>query len=309
MDNVLILMTFNRPEHTAKVIEGIRQEEFKKIKIYIDKAETKQDKLKQYELYEIFKKIDWADIELIQRSESLGLAKSVVNAVTETLQEYESVILLEDDCVPQKGFKNFMLSALELYNRNKKIRSISGYTYPCFNPGQISHDAFFAQRFCPWGWATWKDRWQDFDFNLKKLVQKSIKMDKPLYKIGNDIHTYCQNDEFFDHKMDIWSLNWILAHYLTSTLTLYPKYSLINNIGFDGTGIHSDSTNVFECEINPQFDKSKYNLPDNEDIRLIPDVQDRIIEFLEQVSKMTMIKNKFAATDITTGQEYESIKT
>lgn len=42
-------------------------------------------------------------------------------------------------------------------------------------------------------------------------------------------------------KVDSWAIRWYLSTFLLSGLTLYPRQSLILNVGFDGTGTHCDA--------------------------------------------------------------------
>ena len=50
-------------------------------------------------------------------------------------------------------------------------------------------------------------------------------------------------------KNNSWAINWYASAFLKNKLTLYPKYSLIQNIGMDGTGIHSYQTNKFRVKL------------------------------------------------------------
>ena len=293
MNIEVILMTYNRPYHTKKVLEGIKSEGFKKLKIYLDKAISKNDLVKQKKIKSIVNSIDWAECVLIEREESLGLAKSITSAISETLLENDAVIVIEDDCVPQTGFKRFMEETLITFKNQKKVRSICGYTYPCFNPNLISEDILYLDRFCPWGWATWKDRWQEFNYNLETIISQINNYELSIKDLDKDIDAYLSDERFVKSNMDIWSLNWILVHYLTETLTIYPKHSLVENIGFDGSGIHSSNSKIFNVTINGQFSIDYSKIVSNK-IYINKEVNNKIKRFLEINSKMTMELNKIS---------------
>jgi hypothetical protein len=286
-------MTYNRPEHTKRVLEGIKREGFSEFTIYLDKSITDYDFLKQKELHEIFNQINWAKCNLIKRETQMGLAKSIVSAVTDTLKEYDAVIVLEDDCVPKKYFKKYMEKALSTYKDISYIKSINAYTYPCFDTNLVKSDIFTTRRFCPWGWATWRNEWNDFNFNLKEIIGLLNKKKICLKSLGNDVFTYCNDQRFLDLNMDIWSLNWILIHYLKGSKVICPKYSMIDNIGFDGSGIHSKKTNVFQNLKNKKLKKDHFNMPTDEySLGINENIEKSIINFLEKVSKMTMLIEK-----------------
>ena len=44
--------------------------------------------------------------------------------------------------------------------------------------------------------------------------------------------------------VDSWAIRWQLASFLSNSLTIYPKHSLIANAGFDGTGTHGGVTGL-----------------------------------------------------------------
>ena len=101
------------------------------------------------------------------------------------------------------------------------------------------------KRFNPWGWATWRDRWKEFNPDIKVMIEQLYSLGK-INKLPLDLKTYCKNSNILQGKEDIWSLSWTFAHYLDDALVLYPPYSLIKNIGFDGSGIHCTKTKVFD---------------------------------------------------------------
>jgi len=286
MDPRVILITFNRVEHTRKVLEGFKNECINEFTIFVDGAETEKDKIKQKKLYSLYETINWANFDIVPRDRDLGLAQSIISAVTETLEKYDSVIVLEDDCVPIRGFKNYMFQTLEAYSNCKKIRSICAHSYACVDPAKLNMDIYFLGRFCPWGWGTWKDRWQDFNPDLNSLLNKLKKANYPLSRIGPDIEMYCSDDKYLKRQSDVWSLDWMLIHYLTNTYAAYPKISLIENIGFDGTGIHSDKTDVFICKYSgPDF---SHNITFPKEISINQEMQNKVREYLAKYSIKTM---------------------
>lgn len=279
-----IIVAYNRPKHTKEVLEGLKKENVKNIRVYLDYAKTNYDIAQQEKIRKIISEISWAEIELKERTESLGLAKSITGAITDTLNEYDAIIILEDDCVPRKGFYKFMTNSLKKFESNEKIMSVCGFSY--FN--KEDNKAYGAQRFCPWGWGTWKSKWNKFKMNLKLIVDEYLEKEKDFSKIPKDIQTYCADKRFISGKMDIWSLNWILIHYKENALTICPPKSLIDNIGFDGTGIHSQKTKVFNLKKNSKTEK-KIEIPKT--ISIDEEMQKKVNEFLLAQSAKTMELN------------------
>jgi hypothetical protein len=107
--------------------------------------------------------------------------------------------------------------------------------------------------------------------------------------LTQDLKSYCADEDILNGNSEIWSLNWILAHYLTHTYSLFPSHSLIENIGFDGTGVHSEATEVFcHRNCNPNLHAPEFHFPSELAVNSILDR--KIGAFLDMNSKKTMFK-------------------
>ena len=238
----IAVLAYNRPKHLKRVIDAILKQKIKSINVYIDGPADKKILDNQKKIFKLLKNYKSKIlINLIKQPKNNGLAFSVTNAVTSELKNNDAVILLEDDCVPLNGFFNYMFNGLKKYSSSKNVRSICSYN----NLETKSDNAFFLKRFNPWGWATWKDRWKKHNFEIKNTITQ-IKNNGTIDSLPLDLKSYSENSEIINGKQDIWSLSWTLTHYLDSSLILYPSRSYIENIGFDGTGVHCSSTNIFK---------------------------------------------------------------
>ena len=238
----IALLAYNRPKHLKKVIDAIVKEKIKSINIYIDGPADKKVQNNQEKILKVLKNYKSKIlINLIRQTKNNGLAFSVTNAVTSELKYNDAVILLEDDCVPLNGFFDYMIGGLKKYRFKKNVRSVCSYN----NLDTKSESAFFLKRFNPWGWATWKDRWKKHNFEIKNTILQ-IKNNGSIDSLPLDLKSYCENSEIINGKQDIWSLSWTLTHYLDNSLILYPSHSYIENIGFDGTGVHCSTTSIFK---------------------------------------------------------------
>ena len=106
---------------------------------------------------------------------------------------------------------------------------------------------FFLRGADCWGWATWSNRWEDFDRDPKQLL-KSIK-EKGLLDDFN--YDGCSPflgmlEAKIEDKNDSWAILWHASNYLKGKLTLYPHISLVHNIGNDSSGEHSANTKNYD---------------------------------------------------------------
>lgn len=281
----IAVLAYNRPKHFKKVLDNIIKEKIKSLNVYLDGPKNENVKKKQLKIINHIKNLNKRiDINLIRQTKNNGLAFSVLNAVNSELKKNEAMILIEDDCVPQKGFFDYMFKSLRKYKHNLKVKSVCSYN----NLNTLNYNTcFFLKRFNPWGWATWKNRWTKFNPKLEEVIIQLNSVGKT-NKLPIDLKLYCKNKSLINGNQDIWSLSWTLFHYLEDAIILYPPKSLINNIGFDGSGVHCIKTNVFNIKSVKSLKNIKF--PKKEKINFPNEIKNE--NFLIENSSKTFFKNK-----------------
>ncbi|WP_223813586.1 glycosyltransferase family 2 protein [Geobacillus zalihae] len=160
----ILLFVYNRPDHTLKVLEGLKKNNVKRLYVFCDGPKTQEDLGKVERTRELIRNIDWCEVEAVFRDRNIGLASSIINGVTDIFQKgYDSVIVLEDDCVPKENFIKFMIDSLEYYRSFKEVMHISGFGLPIKK--YTDADVYFTPYPCSWGWGTWADVWKGCDFS------------------------------------------------------------------------------------------------------------------------------------------------
>ncbi|MBN2468427.1 MAG: tetratricopeptide repeat protein, partial [Deltaproteobacteria bacterium] len=236
----VVLVTYNRPRHTRQVLDALKGEGRKRnLYIFSDGPKTEADISAVEETRSLFKRIDWCEVELVEREENIGLAQSIVGAVDHVLDKCESVIVLEDDCVPQKYFFEFIDTCLAKYKEKEKIFGVSGHTVsiPESALRNYPYDLYFSPRIGSWGWATWKRAWNRFEYDLADAYRKINEGNIDICQGGSDIPVMIRN-KMTGVLKDVWTLNWVLTVYLNHGCYVYPTTSHIANIGCDGSGAH-----------------------------------------------------------------------
>jgi GT2 family glycosyltransferase len=171
----IVLFVYNRPWHTRKTIEALKRNVLTKesnLFIFSDgpQDDDNGDKLKVAAVRDYIDNIDgFNKVEIIKRNENFGLAKSITNGVTDIVNKFGRIIVLEDDLVTSPYFLTYMNEALELYKNNEKVISIHGYTYPT---KKELPETFFIKGADCWGWATWKRGWDKFNIDAEKLYNE-----------------------------------------------------------------------------------------------------------------------------------------
>lgn len=171
-----------------------------------------------------------------------GLGSSIIGGVTKIFESYPAVIVLEDDLVPSKNFLQYMNQGLKTYQAETKVFSITGYSYPFKPKEDENRDAYFLPRTCSYGWATWKNRWEDIDWDIKdfEVFSKDNNAIRAFKQGGGDLFQMLQRQQL--GKIDSWAIRWSYNQFKKGALTVYPVLSKIKNTGF---GEQSTNTNIY----------------------------------------------------------------
>jgi len=251
----IVLFVYNRPQHTLKTLEALMQNELaekSELFIYCDgpKADaTNQDRQRINKVRDLVKKKNWCKKVTIKESHvNKGLANSIVQGVTEIVNTYGKIIVLEDDIVTSKGFLRYMNEALEVYQSDKKVMHIGSYL-PYTNSHKKLPETFLSRFMSCWGWATWKTSWNQANWDESELYEQ-IKDPKVRYEFNLEgvLNFHEQLENNINGSINTWAIKWFTNIFICNGLCLYPSHSLTKNIGFDGTGENCDLLDVKELE-------------------------------------------------------------
>lgn len=253
----VVLFVYNRADHLKKTYEALSQCELAgETDLFIfsdgpknEKAKTQVEEVRQ-ELKRIAGSNDFQSVTIRESEKNRGLAASIIVGVTEIINQYGNVIVLEDDCVASPFLLAFMNNSLNFYDKNKAIGAIAGFTPQLDYPEDFKDDVFLAHRSCSWGWATWKDRWQDVDWDLNHIQDfyRNPELVKRLNANGADrfIRLYRQTKG----NGTSWSVRFGAHLVKNNQFTVYPRYSYIENVGCDETGVHSKSEDAEKMAVD-----------------------------------------------------------
>ncbi len=248
----IILFVYNRLDHTKRTINSLLKNSLaikSDLIIYADGPKNENDLIKVTEVQEYVKTIEgFKSITINTNSINKGLANSIVYGVSETLNKYESCIVFEDDLECSPTILNYFNDALNRYKENEKVMHIGAYMYP-INAINLP-ETFFFRVATSWGWATWKRAWNHFEPDIS-VLEKEFTDDKiKLFSFNGSMNFWKQFQEFKLGKNNSWAIRWYASIFLRGGLALHPAQSLVHNIGNDGSGVHSRTTNEYAVDIN-----------------------------------------------------------
>ena len=247
----IIVFAYNRLTHLQQTVEALKRNingSESELFIFSDGAKTEADHKKVNGVRTYIKTITgFKDVHVIEREKNYGLANNIIDGVTLIFKEYEKVIVLEDDLLTSPYFLKFMNEALDLYEHQNDVISIHGYVYPVQS---TLPSTFFLIDPGSLGWATWRNRWSEYEKDGKKLFQQ-IK-EKKLEKEFNYDNTYPFTKMLLHQtqgKNSSWVIRWYAYAILHRQLTLYPSKSLVFHNGSDGSGTHAGNSSILDVEL------------------------------------------------------------
>lgn len=249
----IVLFTYNRLQHTKQTVEALQRNELAKesyLFVFSDGAKNDSDAQKVEEVRKYLKTINgFKNVTVIEREKNWGLANNIIDGVTQIVNKYGKIIVLEDDLVTSPGFLKYMNEALDMYADEERVASIHGWSYPLKNREKLPETFFIRETGC-WGWATWARAWKYFEPDGKKLLDelKRRRLTKEFDFGGAYPYTRMLKDQIRG-KNNSWAIRWYASAFLRDMLTLYPRDSLVRNIGLDSSGTHCGTTDVFTSQL------------------------------------------------------------
>lgn len=262
MTTGIAVFAYNRNIHLLRVLDGLKKNlGIKNIYIFQDGLKCEDHRANWEKTKKVIEEIDWCEKKYILSTENKGLAKSIVSGINLVMEENDTVIVLEDDCVPAPNFVAFMTQCFEKYKDNKRVYSVSGFSWPIDLPESDS-DIYFCGRVSSWGWGTWKDRWKQYniDYMAVKKLQDNKELSKRLAQWGKDLDNMLTDN--IRGENDSWAVFWALNVIQNNGVCINPYRSLIRNIGMDGTGRHCGVTNRFDVAVDMDSHNKLFKLPD-----------------------------------------------
>ena len=239
----IALFTYCRADHTRDAVESLlRNKEAAESDLFVfsdgPKTEEKRRAVEENRDY-VHRITGFKSIHIVEHEKNQGLANSLIAGITDVVNKYGRVIVVEDDLILSPYFLQFMNEALEKYQNEGKVSAITAY---CPIKDEKLPETFLLRYFHCWGWATWKRGWDMMNLDTKDLLRKlrwKVKKFNLDGAINNYGILYCQKVGL----VDSWFIRLYASFFLAEKLTLFPGSSLVLNHGLDGSGTHCSSNN------------------------------------------------------------------
>lgn len=266
----VVLILFNRPQHTFKMFDALLKQHPRELYIYQDgcRANHSEDIIECMQVREVIEsclnKVDYSiKIHKHYSTVNRGCRDAIIYAITSVLKEHESVIVVEDDIITSPAFLSYMNKALAYYKDNKSVHSISGYSHAPMRfrvPNDYNYDVYASPRLFNWGWGTWRDRWERVDWSMSYYDEFMHHPEQiEAFNRGGDDMTPMLVDEK-EGRSSAWDIQFAFDQFKRHMVSIVPNVSYTQNIGFDGSGTHcgghsQEMDTIFDLNqnCNPHF--------------------------------------------------------
>lgn len=260
----ILLITFNRPDHTRRVLTEILKQEPQSLYICQDgpRDGNANDRIKCQAVRDVISELTSTYVAThpkftlhpLYQSSNLGCGPGPATGITWFFENVEQGIIIEDDAVPHPDFFGYCEELLVLYKEDIDVRAIGSMHLDNCTYGDGSYYFSMMNRtFC--AWATWRRAWMDWNLYHRSVSLKQL--NQCLKSYGCDLRMreyWCERLEEI-HKdayhNSSWDQQFWMSIWLHHGKGIMPNVNLSSNIGFDAQGTHT--TNALSIAANREM--------------------------------------------------------
>lgn len=247
----ILLFAYNRPRHLQHTVEALAHNPLaqeSELFVFSDGARTEDDREDVELVRSYIHTIEgFKTVHRIERDRNYGLAANIIDGVTDIVNRYGRVIVLEDDLVTAPGFLQFMNDALDTYADEPRVGHIQAYD---FTQNPRLPETFLIKFTGSWGWATWQRAWQHFNpdglYLLNELHRRHLTR---RFDFNGKYGFTRMLRRQVEGKNNSWAIRWNASLFLQDILSLNVGRSLVQNEGFDGSGTHCGADHLYEARL------------------------------------------------------------
>ena len=260
----VLLITFNRPNHTRQVLEAILEARPQELYVFQDgpRIGNTLDASKCEEVRKVVDELtEFNPVKLhkLFSEKNLGCGPGPMTALNWFFSKNEMGIILEDDAVPHQDFFTYAEELLLKYKDDESVCAIGSMNVDTQKWGDGSYYFSMMNRnLC--AWATWKRAWQRFDLRLLNVSKNDLRKALRHYGCGLlECEYWCDRLEEIHKdgcKGRSWDMQFFMSIWLNHGKGIVPNVNLTSNIGTYGEATHSLGIgniidNVPSCSIMP----------------------------------------------------------
>lgn len=235
-----ILLIFFVKDTVKKVFDELKK--IKPARLYLASDGPRENKKGEKEKVEglrryVIENIDWdCKVKTLFRERNLGCRLAVPNAITWFFENEDMGIILEDDVILVDTAYRFVEEMLYKFKEDKRIGSVSLFNPIAHKMQDLRYSYYYSKYNFGYGaWATWRDRWKEYDINMKGWFEwKNTKGFEDIHENNFLVKSYWE--DLFDficlYDKDNWDAQWTFTHFKNNWLSVVPTKNQVLNIGY-----------------------------------------------------------------------------
>lgn len=262
------MFVYNRVDNTQKTIEHLLRNTLAKdteLFVFSDGGKDNESWKAVNEVRDYLRKVKTEtgqthalkSMTIIERPENFYLERNITEGIAQVFENYDRIIVLEDDICTSPYYLQYMNDAFEIYKDEPKVMHVAGFTNLDIYPTSKKcspRPFYFTPHPSGWGWGTWRDRWQEHFVHFKSREEALEGMS------ADDIDAIQYGGLFpclksLDKQPIPWDICWEIAIYKAGGLCLTPGHTLVRNIGLKN-GTHFKAFDILQ---RYEFDREPLN--------------------------------------------------
>lgn len=247
----IAVFAFNRPDLLARTLTALAANGLankSSLTVFCDGPRNEEDEAGTQAVRKLARAATgFAELEVVERPRNMGCAASVIDGLTEMFRRHERLIVIEDDILTSPYTLRFLNEGLARYADNERVFNICAWTPPQIVkelPADYSCDVYAIPRFNVWGWASWRDRFQDIDWEVTDYHEfKNTPHLRRAFDAGGEDLSPMLDDQM-EGKLDTWDIRADYARFKKRMLGINPVRSYTLNIGM-GSGTHTTTATTY----------------------------------------------------------------
>lgn len=238
-----MLVLYNRIEETHKVFQILRTVQPTTLYVAGDgpKPDNTLDRARVYQAQSVIQP-EWpCQVHHLWQENHLGKTKMIETAIKWFFSQEEEGIILFDDTLPSYDFFPYCEELLSKYRNNERIYSIGGSylrhrsrkRYPKrIKKGGSSY--FFSAYAATWGFATWRNRMNDFTLSMDGYNSADFEkiLEPYMHKQNHKNYWKRRFDSIKKTNAYYWDYQYNLHIWAHKGICITPYLNLTTNIGF-----------------------------------------------------------------------------
>jgi len=245
----VLISVYDRLNHLQQCVASLKKNKeaaYTDLFIAVDYPANERDEPKIDKVIDYCEKIDgFKSVNIIRRTENLGAGNNMRTARLELFEMYERLITMEDDNIVAPNFLEYVNGALEFYDDDERIVTVSGFNFPMRMPENYDKDVYVWPAVNGYGVGWWRKKFSLDYFELKdfedfifddKAIASFLNVAEHILPIMLDgiARGILQGDAVKSYN-----------YFRRGKFNLYPVVSKVRNIGYDGSGVNCNTDERF----------------------------------------------------------------